>query len=343
MKIKNSRKIPIYIYLFLFLFSAFLIIINPEIGKKAAIKGVILCGNVIIPSLFAFSALILFLMKIIPLLVSGKEKIFIIIFSMVGGYPIGAKLINNALKKNILNQNEAKRMLNYCVNAGPAFIIGAVGSGILSSKKIGYILLFSHILSSLFICLILGTKVKKSPICIAEKTENFSFTDNFTESVTDAANMMIGISSYVIFFSVLNDYLIYFSEKFPFLKNLAFFLEVTRGISQTRNIYFISFLLGFSGFCIWCQILSIGKEIKINLFLFALFRILHGILSAAFTFLLIKIFKITLPCFSNSVNFNLDLFYSTPIFSLSLIFLAIIFIISLFSKKYSRNLIDDML
>lgn len=342
MKFQKSHKIHLYLYLFLFLFLAVLIVINPEIGKNAAKKGILLCGNVIIPSLFAFSALILFLMKIIPLLISGKEKIFIIIFSLVGGYPIGAKLINNALKKNILNQNEAKKMLNYCVNAGPAFIIGAVGGGILSSKKIGYILFFSHVSASLFIWLIYGFKTKDTTTAI-NKNINFSFADSFTESVTDSADMMLGICGYVIFFSVLNDYLIYFSEYLSFFKYITFFLEVTQGIIQTKNIFFISFLLGFSGLCIWCQILKIGKEIKLNIFSFAFFRILHGFSSTLITVLIFKIFKISFTCFSNSANFNSHIFYSSPIFSLSLLSLGIIFIISLFSKKYSRNLIDDML
>lgn len=342
MNIIKLRKISLSFYFFLFTISAILIITNPNIGKNAAAKGILICGNIIIPSLFAFSALILFLMKIIPYFLKGKEKIFIIIFSLIGGYPIGARLISNNLKENTITPNEAKRMIHYCVNAGPAFIIGAVGNGILSSKKIGFILFFSHIISSVLIGLFTHKREKKTHV-ISNQNPDFSFIANFTGAVTEASSMVLGICGYVIFFSVLNDYIIYFSNYLPFFENLSFFLEVTSGIVKTKNIYFISFLLGFSGLCIWCQILNIGKDIKINLFFFAFFRILHGFLSSFITFLIIKIFHISLPCFSNSINYNSDLFYSTPILSLSLLTLGIIFIISLFSKKYSRNLLDDML
>ena len=341
--ITKANKFLNWIYFLLFFLLSIFIITEPNIGKNAAIKGILLCGRVIIPSLFTFSVIILFLMKLLPNLIKGKEKVFIILFSLLGGYPIGAKLLNNCIKEKTLKEKDAKRMLNYCVNAGPAFIIGAVGCGILSSTKAGYILFFSHIMSSFIISLLLHKRNEKTTLVATIGKSNFSFTESFTQSVTDAASMIIGICSYVILFSVLSEYLFHFSKTNPIFRYLGFFLEVTRGVTQTNNIYFISFLLGFSGICIWCQILSAGKLIKIKLSVFILFRILHGLLSSTLTFLLIKIFKISLPCFSNSVNYQSVFFYSTPIFSISLFCLGIIFIISLFSKKYSGNLLDDML
>ena len=48
------------------------------------------------------------------------------------------------LQNKKISAKDAGLMLNYCVNAGPAFIIGAVGTGFFRSTALGYILAVSH-------------------------------------------------------------------------------------------------------------------------------------------------------------------------------------------------------
>ena len=341
-----NKKIIKYLILILFSLLIAVILSEPQICRNAAIRGILLCGRVIIPSLFVFTVCILFIMKILTAekneSLSRKERFFIILFSMIGGYPVGAKLINNAVTDNKLTPKEGGKMLNYCINAGPAFIIGAVGAGIIGSKKLGYILFISHIISSIIMGLFLKDTKKRNIKKLNKNIADLILTDCFVSSVSEAAAMIIGICGYVILFSVIGAYFEFFAKTAPFLKYFGLFLEVTNGVSQTENIYLISFLLGFSGLCIWFQILSTGKNIKINPIRFILFRIIHGILSVFITLILIKIFKITVPCFSNSVNFSSDCFYKTPMLSAALLSLGIILIISIFSKKNTGNLLDDV-
>ena len=342
-----NKKITKYLILILFSLLIAVILSEPQICRNAAITGILLCGRVIIPSLFVFTVCILFIMKILTAekndYLSEKERFFIILFSMIGGYPVGAKLINNAVTEHKLTPKEGGRMLNFCINAGPAFIIGAVGTGIIGSKKLGYILFVSHIISSIIMGLFFKEKKKISIKKSSKNTTDLILTDCFVNSVSEASAMIIGICGYVILFSVIGAYFGYLSKTAAFFKYFSLFLEVTNGVSQKENIYLISFLLGFSGLCIWFQILSAGKNIKINPIVFILFRIIHGILSSFITFILIKIFKITVPCFSNSVVFSSDYFYKTPMLSAALLSLGIILIISLFSKKNTGNLLDDVL
>lgn len=328
-----------YSALILFSLLIFLVIIKPDIGKNAAIIGILLCGRVIIPSLFTFTVCILFIMKAL----SGgkKEKILIFLFSCLGGYPIGAKLLNNAVQGNKISPKKAGRMLNYCVNAGPAFVIGATG-GIIGSQKLGYILFASHILSSLILAVLLKDKREKNQSPLAQKEKSFKPTESFVESVADASATTLSICSFVILFSVISAYLEYLSAFSKFFKYSALILEITTAVTKTGNIYLISFLLGFSGICVWCQIISSARLIKINLLIFALFRMIHGILSGILTAVFIKSFGITLPCITNSVIFSGSMFYSTPALALSLICLGIIFLIATFTKKYTGNIIEDM-
>lgn len=326
----------------LVLFLIILIMAEPEICKNRAISGILLSGRVIIPSTFPFTVCVLYLLK------SGfcgnfgkKGELFsIIILSFIGGYPIGAKLLNEQVKNNKLNSNQAEIMLRFCINAGPAFIIGAVGNGIIGSVKIGYILFASHILASLILFAFNFKTSLKTYKLSNKKAENPA--DIFVSSVSEAANVSINICSFVIIFSVISGYMDLFSQKFAFLKYLSLSLEVTNAVSNTQNIYLISFMLGFAGISVWCQIISLAKEIKINLYSFVFFRILHGILSLIFTFCLIKLFKIALPCISNSVDLSGKAFYSTPVLTLSLFIMTIIFIISLFSKNCAGKLLDDV-
>ena len=46
-----------------------------------------------------------------------------------------------------IGKEEAERLLGFCNNSGPAFIVGAVGAGIFGSPSVGLALYGIHILS----------------------------------------------------------------------------------------------------------------------------------------------------------------------------------------------------
>ena len=231
-------------------------------------------------------------------------------------------------------------MLNYCVNAGPAFIILAVGSGILNSKTLGYILFISHILAS-FVLAVFSKKYIKPQKSYTPKA-NINIMDNFVLSVSGSASSTLSICSFVILFSVILNYINFYSQNFAFLKNFGYLLEVTNAVSQIQNVILISFLLGFGGICVWFQVFSMARNFKINYSLFVLFRFLHGLLSSGFTFLLLKIFKIYTPTLSNGINASYNFTDSTYPVAFSLICMGLILIISIYTKNYAGNLFEDL-
>lgn len=313
-----------------------LMVINPTLCKDGAIYGLMLSSNVIIPSIFPFSVFVLFVLKCSFL---GYSRFSLFLLSLIGGYPIGAKVLNNATELKRIDKTTAETMLNYCVNAGPAFIILAVGSGILGSKKLGYILFFSHISAS-FVLFLLSRKPKITPKK-APKTD-YGIIENFVLSVSESASAVISICSFVVIFSVILNYLNFYSKNFSVLKNFGFLLEVTNAVTQNKNLIFISFMLGFGGFCVWFQVLSQVKSFKINYLKFALFRILHGVLSGSFTLFLIKVLKINVPTFSNGITANYTFSATSPAAAISLIIMGIIFVISVYGKNYAGNLLEDL-
>ncbi len=319
------------------LFLGYLILKNPKICAENAVSGLILCGRVIIPSLFPFTFCVLFILKsgVLEFLKIPKT-LCIFLLSLIGGYPLGAKMLNNA----DIDRKTAEIMLYYCVNAGPAFIILAVGDGIFHSQKIGIILFIAHIFPSIFLALFSIKKIAPQKINKSQRTMNI--IDNFVSSASDSAATLINISGFVILFSVFSAYITTFSQNMPFLKYLGMILEVTNGINQTNNIYTISLLLGFGGICIWCQVFSLSKNIKISYLKFALCRIFQAVTSCALTFILIKVFKISLPSLSNNSALSFSAFQSTAAVGISLVIMGIIFIISITGKNFAGNILEDI-
>ena len=337
----------------IFVILAVLIITKPEICKNSAISGILLCGRVIIPSLFTFTVCVLFIMKCgITDLFCGLDfftkKLFglsaeltlLAFLSFIGGYPVGAKLLNDAVEKGRISAKDAGKMLNYCINAGPGFIVAAVGNAILGSKVLGYFLLASHLTASLIMMLFLRPEgdynSKSSP------RDSFNFSDSFVASVTDSSSATMEICGYVILFSVITAYAEYLTRHSAYLKYINLGLEVTTAIPKAENIFVVSFLLGFSGLSVWCQIFSTAKSIKINFAEFALCRIIHGILSCGITAILLKIFPVTVSCISNGSDFSGKAFYSTPALSAALIIMGFFFLVSVFNKKHTGKLINDV-
>lgn len=350
---KKPKNIAKIISGIVFIALAIFITVKPEIVKESAINGILLCGRVIIPSLFAFTVCVLFIMKsgitdylnrfsfLTERLFGLSAELFcIVLLSFIGGYPIGARLLNEATENGRVSKEQAERMLYYCVNAGPGFIVAAVGSSLLGSKEIGYILLAAHLLASFSIMLALREKSEFKPARL--QNQSFSFSDCFVSAVSDASSATMSICGYVILFSVITAYAEHFTKNIESLKFLTLSLEVTTAIGKTNNIFLISFLLGFAGISVWCQILSSAKALKINLAKFAAARITHGMLSSIFTFVLLKIFPVSLACISNGADFSQKLFYATPALSVSLIIMGVFFIISVFGKKHTGKLLNDV-
>ncbi len=338
------------IALFFCIVTVGLFVISPDICCKFAKDGLVLCSTTVIPSLFPITVCVVFIMKRISnidlsffdrianrLFKLNTSEFLIFLFSLLGGFPTGARLIENAYRNKEISKNKAHILECFCVNAGPGFIIIAVGLNIFYSKKIGYILFLSHFLSALLMAFVSGFFIKdeQKPV---RKTISSDIADDFTLSCSDSADTVLSVCAYVVFFSVIIGYLQNYGIRY-----LPCFLEVTTALKSTENLYFASFLLGFSGICVWCQILAITKNVGINFKLFFISRLLNGLLNSGFTFLFAKIFKISLPAVSIGNITAVSVFDNNISVFISLLLMSILLIISLENKKNGGNLRYDLL
>ena len=344
---KNTKY---YGLLFSIIFIIFMFVF-PNDCRQGAFKGIILCGRIIIPSLFPFTVCVSLLMRtgacdVISFLNPLTKKVFnlnatqfsIFLLSLIGGYPIGAKLIEEASISGRVDRRTYHSLICCCINAGPAFTVIAVGEGLFGSETLGYYFFVSHIVSA-FILLIWQRK-HFNPLQTGGifKTEK-SVGEIFVDCVADSAASMLNICSFIIIFSTINAYLSKYSVLYP----LVMLLEVTNGITFTKNIYLISFLLGFSGVSVWFQVISVLKKFSIELKSFLFSRLLHGFFSAVILLVLIKTVPIKFDTLSNNIRFSSSPFYSTIPLGISLFIMVILLIISMFDKTRGRNFGKDMI
>lgn len=324
---------------------------------KGAVNGLIICFQIIIPSLFPFTVLALFVSKsglsyyigkvISPisrfLLKINGEAATAVLMSFIAGYPVGGRLVNELLKNKKISQSEARRMLYYSVNAGPAFIVIAVGSGMLHSKTCGWILLFSHVFSSLIIGIV-SARFDKDQISttVLKKSENASLADAFVNSTADASSAMFSVCSWIVLFSAIIGIISSLPIPEYLQKYVSYILEVTTGTSfavQARSLPLVSFILGWAGFSVQFQVLSSCRDIKPKITNFMFSRFFHGVLSAIVTAITIKFVPGVVETISNTKDINFSSYSITVPASLALMLLCITFLCFLKGESfYTRRL-----
>ncbi len=280
----------------------------PKSSTAAAKYGLALCGEIVIPSLFPFAVATAFInstniVKILCRLLELPSRLLfragggvgtIFLLSAIGGYPIGARLISEAHERGMLDSRSASLLLTFCVNGGPAFIVTAVGAGMLSSKKAGVILLVASLGSAMltgalsariigFDCSELRTSFKSQPV-----------SEALVGAVCSAGSSVFGICCFVIFFSVVSACV---SELLPHGCAVAasLILEVTGGAlsASSLGITAVAAVLGWSGLAVHFQIFMLSKSFRPSIPIFYAGRAINAALTALLAFVIEGLFPIT--------------------------------------------------
>ena len=277
-----------------------------------------------------------FLNKIMkPLFNIRGEGAFAFIMGLISGYPVGAKIACNFRENNICSKEECERLLSFTNNSGPLFIIGTVGISMFGNSTIGLLLLITHILACITVGFIFRFwKINSySHEYVRNKNSNYKKNKNVTlsnlgevlgKSISNSISTILMIGGFVVIFSsiisilrasgILNSLVILLTPAFNFLHLDSSFisgiitglLEITNGISFISsinikhisiNIIITAFLLGCGGLSVLLQVWSITSKTDLSIKPYFYGKLLHGILAAVYTFIIINVF----PFF----NFNL--------------------------------------
>ena len=306
----------------------------PRESTEAAAKGVKLCFEVLIPSLFPF-----FVVSTLAVRLGVTEKLTRIfepvmrplfgvsgvcsgamIMGFLGGYPVGARTAIALYENGECSKTDAERMLAWCNNSGPAFILGAVGAGVFASGSAGLLLFFVHILSSLAVGVLFRGfgKERISPKAQIKKRENSreSFPAAFIGAVSSSFSAVLGLCGFVIFFTVIIR-LLFLSGLIPAAAGLLArvlspfgidrelaerlltgMIELSSGVTSLSgaaaelpvSMAMAAFMLGWAGLSVHCQVLSFLASSGLRFRGYILGKLCHGVISAALVFILSKLF-----------------------------------------------------
>jgi len=248
---------------------------------------------------------------------------YALFMGIISGYPVGAKIVTNFRNNNLCTKEEAERLITFTNNSGPLFILGTVGITLFYDTSIGLLLLFTHILAAICVGIIFRfwkskNKEKRNTDVLDTNISFNSLGEVLSKSILSAINSVVLIGGFIILFGIIlsifeQTYILNFfkttiSPIFSLLNiNIEFiipilngFLEITNGITQIScisnknlsvNIIICAFLLGFGGISILLQVMSNISKSDISIKPYILGKLLHGILAAFYTFIIINNFS----------------------------------------------------
>ncbi len=248
-------------------------------------SGLLLCANVVIPSVFPFIILsdILFNwvdFSTLDAIGIAFEKIFKInraaasayILGILCGFPLGVKAAVDLYNSGKITKNEAERLIGFSNNTGPAFLVSGVGMGLRGSVKEGIILYAVMVISS--------TVVGAAFSLFAQNEERTSWESgavlskfSLTASIKNAGINTLYVCSYLTFFACFCGLLRKLLGQTYLYLSLICLLEVgsaTSILSKTRllapitSLSLSAFSVGFSGLSVHLQALSFlyGTDLK---------------------------------------------------------------------------------
>ncbi len=230
-----------------------------------------------------------------------KEASYALVISMFSGFPSGAKAVTDLVKSKIISRQEGERLLTFTHYSNPLFIIGFMGSILLNDKKIGYIILFSHVISGL----ITGYLFRIKTVSIdSDKKNNTittlpSFGNALRKSIFDSLNTMFLLLGIVSIFLVLTTIIFEIVDLNPTNKTIvAGILEMTQGIKLANGLgvsllvkaILMTIFLSFGGISIHMQVLSIISQEKIKYRYFLMARLCHSLLASVFVYGIYNLF-----------------------------------------------------
>lgn len=329
------------------------IIVYNKQSCQGIINGIKTCAYTLVPSLLPFMFFSNFVVicglseRIEPLVNKLTGFLFYlpgctaptIILSLIGGYPVGANNAKKLYENNLITKEQFERMMCFCISSGPAFIINIVGQKILNSYNIGLYLFLVQIAIALTIGIILGIiariKNKNTPFGNRKvKTKNINLSSAIIESCQTASeNLIVMCVLIVLFFSVIE---IFKYQTFTFFGHNRLALPFAISCAEITNfctnfvtfrapLWLMGWAVGYGGICAHMQVFSILNNTNLNFKKIEFFRVINGIISAVFAYLVINALKIDAEVFSNLQNPIIEMSYKDYINSAALILLCVCF------------------
>lgn len=354
------------LYAFL-IFITVLLIINPQDSIKYARAGLNMCSEIIVPSLFPFficSGLLIYsgfceilarfmqpVMK--PLFNVNGSGAAAFVLGIISGYPLGALTACQLFEKSYLSQSEAERMLAFCNNSGPLFILGAVGISLYQNPKVGAVLYISHILSALLTGIVFrfykADNFNAPAMTVA--TEDKSPGEIFSNVLANSIQSILTVCGAVIFFSAVSNVIL---DLFPIKQAIKIctvgLLEFVTGVNMIayssmplfEKIVLSAGIVGFAGLSVHVQVLGVVSRYGLSLKPYILGKSMQGVIAALLAMLILRLSPIEKTVFAPSAIETGGTFAMNSLFIIltvvSVFFIALSGVVyEIFRRKYGKT------
>lgn len=297
---KNARKVlPLSLIICFFVCC---LVLNPQKYIESVFNGMLLFAKNVAPALFPFffftklltglgtaNTLGIILKRPVSRLYNAPyESGYVMIMSLISGYPVGAKLISDFYSERIFTLKDCKKVSSFTSTSGPLFVVGTVGTLMLSSPKAGYVLFVCHALGAMLNGLLY--RGKSAPVAVTapltpQRDDNF-----LNASITSSILSVLVVGGYIAIFSMVIDVALdlkivdFFARIVSPLLTLAgipaqtakpviiSLIEITRGCQSFADsgvdikiiLPFIAGLLSFGGLSITFQSLTFLRQCKVS-------------------------------------------------------------------------------
>ena len=249
-----------------------LLLMRPERAAEAVRQGFALCSGSVLPAMFPF-----FVLSSAFLGCGGGEAAARVLggvmgrlfgvsgvggtaffLGLVGGYPLGARCVGELVRGGEISREEGSRLLGFCNNCGPAFILQVVGLGVFGSLGAGVKLWVIHVLAAVMCGVVFWGKRVDFPPKAAVSLEKPS-VKVLVDAVVSGGMTCVQVTAFLSFFMVLLRLWIDLTGvDAPIV--LGFF-EMTNGVlalGRSRGDFALAAaMLGWGGWCVHGQAMAV--------------------------------------------------------------------------------------
>ena len=283
-----------------------LLLVRSAVAGEAVRRGLTLCARSVIPALFPYfvvSGLFTSLgfaegvgRRLAPVTEhlfgvsgAGASALFL---GLLGGYPVGGRTAGQLYRAGRLEKDEAQRLLAFCNNAGPSFILGVVGLGCFQSLRAGVLLYVIHALSAVLVGVLQKKKGRPRRSAPRPLSPPEKILPAFIRSVQDSAGAMVRICGFVVFALVVQALL---AELTGITHPVALgFIELTGGVvwlgSSPSDFVWAATLLGWGGLSVHGQTAAVLAGTGLRMDRYFLGKLLQAAVSAVLAYMTVRFF-----------------------------------------------------
>lgn len=322
-----------------------------------------ICFEMIVPSLFPFficSGILIysgfceilakaFQFCMYPLFRISPAGSSAFILGIVSGYPLGAITAGELYANSYLSKTEAERLLAFCNNSGPLFILGSVGIAIYTNIRYGIALYVAHILAALTVGILFrfyGRNRHSAPPTRMTSPDR-SVGEIFDIALQNGIRNILTVCGAVLFFSVLSrlvlDILPLSGYASAIISGLLEFVTGTVKISGltipvAQKLVLTSIIVGFAGISVHAQVMAVIAKYHLSLAPYIIGKALHGIIAGLYMFIYLHFNPITTAVFEPSMGRS---FASASAFetvtAVAVVCLCVVCALGLYVREYKKG------